>query len=385
VANFRHVKTVPQELLEGESEVVRVLREAEREKPSDGPFRVHRMPQWNPPYWIRQGSEDRLRDFVTWERRTIQPKYGITQGIEYTHTMGVAELYDYEWFFGGFPYSVKGQAAESLGVPPGQKVVYFPRRSFNLWGSRYFILPQFPNGWLDEFRGYASFLHETEPIYPPPVQFQGPGKQDARREWIEKNDIQIRRNLRAFPRAWVVHDSLPVPPLEGKTRAERSGPMQSMLYDADPIWYDATLPLHDPARVAWIDADERVGLRPFLGGQPPGPGEKVKVSYPGPLRVELEATLDFPGIVILADVHYPGWSLTIDDRPAPILRVNRLMRGAAVQAGKHRLVYTYDPRSFRVGGWISLAGLSLLAVLCLGLWIRRPVATSWGGESPAAP
>jgi hypothetical protein len=379
VANSRYVTTVPQFLLEGESELARILNEAEREAPAPGPFRVHRMPQWNPPYWLSHTSPDRLKDLVEWERATLQPKYGITQGVEYTHTMGVAELYDYEWFFGGFPFTVRGQTAASLGIASGQKVVYFPRRSYNLWGTRYFILPQYPNGWMDEFRAYASFLHETEQIYPPPDMFQGPDKKDALKEWIEKNDFQVRRNLQAYPRAWIVHDARGMPRLEGKTRAERSGPMQEILYDADPIWNDSTLAVHDPRRVVWIDNEERLALRSYLGGQLPRPEENVKVNYPSPEQVELDATLEFPGIVILADVFYPGWELTIDGRPAPIYQVNRLMRGAAVAAGMHRLVYTYNPRSVRVGAVLSIAGLILLAFLSAAWWLRPLPLAAWSG------
>ena len=63
----------------------------------------------------------------------------------------------------------------------------------------------------------------------------------------------------------------------------------------------------------------------------------------------LDVTLDSPGLVILADVYYPGWELTIDGKPAPIYRVNGVMRGAAGPDRPHRLVYTYDPQSFRIG------------------------------------
>ena len=48
-----------------------------------------------------------MTDFVTWERGTLQPKYGIDLGVEYTHTIGVAELYDYEWFFARLPPHVR--------------------------------------------------------------------------------------------------------------------------------------------------------------------------------------------------------------------------------------------------------------------------------------
>jgi uncharacterized membrane protein YfhO len=71
-------------------------------------------------------------------------------------------------------------------------------------------------------------------------------------------------------------------------------------------------------------------------------------------------------------VYYPGWELAIDGKPAPIHVVNRLMRGAAVPAGTHRLVYSYAPRSFLVGRVVSILGvvvLALLGVFC----VRRPV------------
>ena len=160
----------------------------------------------------------------TWERATLQPKYGINEGIEYTHTIGVAEIYDYEWFFGGFPRKVWGQTAEWLGVTPGQKVVYFPRRSFDMWNTRYFILPWYPNGWLDESRGFAAFLEESELIYPPHERFQGADKADEIKAWIETHDYQIRRNRQAYPRAWVVHDARRPPSPGGPVpgRAERT-------------------------------------------------------------------------------------------------------------------------------------------------------------------
>ena len=381
VANARYVTTVPQVLFDDEPEVVRLIRQAEQESPSPGPFRVYRMPQWNPTGWLSRSSPDRVRDFVAWERETIQPKYGITEGIEYTHTLGVSELYDYEWFFGGFPFTVRDQTARALEIPSGQKVVYFPRRGFNMWNTRYFVIPQFPNGWMDEFRGFAAFRFEVDLVFPPSGRFQGPNQTEELRTWIETKDYQIYRNRQAFPRAWVVHDSRPLPRQEGKTRVERGGPMQEILYDDDPIWHDSTLTRFDPHRLVWIAPEERLALSKFLSGSSPRPGETVKVSYPRPDRVEIEANLESPGIVVLADVYYPGWRLTIDGQPAPIYRVNQLMRGAAVTEGPHRLVYTYDPPSFRIGGAISLGALAafgLLAVVCK----LRPHAST---IAPAAP
>ncbi len=86
-----------------------------------------------------------------------------------------------------------------------------------------------------------------------------------------------------------------------------------------------------------------------------------------------------PGLVILADVYYPGWELTIDGKPAPIYVVNRLMRGAAVPAGTHRLVYSYTPRSFLVGRAGSILGLGVLALFGIACTLRPvdPVLGDW--------
>jgi uncharacterized membrane protein YfhO len=124
----------------------------------------------------------------------------------------------------------------------------------------------------------------------------------------------------------------------------------------------------DPRRVAWVEAsvDKLMGLAGARDGSEP-----VKViQNRDATRVELEVRLDSPGLVILADVNYPGWQLQLDDKPAEILRTNRAMRGAIVPAGTHRLVYTYRPASMIIGMVIS--GLALLAWSTLISW-RGPI------------
>jgi uncharacterized membrane protein YfhO len=83
----------------------------------------------------------------------------------------------------------------------------------------------------------------------------------------------------------------------------------------------------------------------------------------------MTATLEKPGIVILADVFYQGWHLEVDGKPQEVIRANRMMRGALVPSGTHKLVYTYDPPSFRLGSRISIASAVVLVLLAL---FRRP-------------
>jgi len=257
-----------------------------------------------------------------------------------------------------------------LNVAVGTKVVYYPRRSFDMWNTRYFILPMYPNGWRDEFRGYATFILQTDQIYPKPGTFRGPKGPEALKDWVDHHDFQIFRNEQDHPRAWVVHNKRQVEPLTGMSREERRRSMQEITYSGDPFWIDDTLRAFDPRELAWVESADSLELAPFLPGNLSGRSEPVDVSYPNPQQVALDANLDRPGLVVLADIYYPGWELTIDGKPAPIYRVNRMMRGAAVPSGKHHLVYTYAPRWFRVGKTISLVGLGLLALLGVSCTLR---------------
>ncbi len=106
---------------------LRIIEDEERKHPGPGSFRIHRMPAWHPRSWQTTSSADRALDFVLWEHDTLLPKYGINLGVEYTHTFGVGEIYDHEWFFGSSPRTVRNRVmANALGVALGQKSSTFP-------------------------------------------------------------------------------------------------------------------------------------------------------------------------------------------------------------------------------------------------------------------
>ena len=144
--------------------------------------------------------------------------------------------------------------------------------------------------------------------------------------------------------------------------------MQEILYDDDPIWHDSTLTAYDPHRLVWIDPGRRLARqldRPVSPADRDGQGH-----LPDPQHVEIEANLESPGVVVLADVYYPGWTLTIDDQPAPIYRVNRMMRGAAVGAGPSPGIRLSAELVLQFGGPITLGGLAITALLGLGCLVR---------------
>jgi hypothetical protein len=100
-----------------------------------------------------------------------------------------------------------------------------------------------------------------------------------------------------------------------------------------------------------------------------------------PQRVEIEARLSSPGLVVLADAFYPGWTLSVTTdgvaRDAPIVRTNRVMRGAMLPPGHHRLVYEYRPASVLVGAAISgLTAVALLTIVMLSFRWGHPRTSS---------
>ena len=96
-----------------------------------------------------------------------------------------------------------------------------------------------------------------------------------------------------------------------------------------------------------------------------------------PHEVEIEAVLHEPGLVVLCDQIYPGWELEVhtdgrEARPVEILRTNRVMRGAWLPPGHHRLVYRYRPASFRWGAIISgLGWLGLVVTVAVARIAER--------------
>ena len=77
--------------------------------------------------------------------------------------------------------------------------------------------------------------------------------------------------------------------------------------------------------------------------------------------VTLRATLQRRGIVVLGDQLLDGWSVRVDGRPATPIRVDAVLRGVAVGAGRHEIAWSYRVPGLRAGVGLSVAALLLLA------------------------
>ena len=173
LSNAHLIHTVPQRVFDARPRALDVIERAESREAASGPFRIHRMPNWAPAAWLTRGTADRIETIVRWERDSLRPKYAITEGASYTLTKGTAELSDLLPFFDTMAIRLDAATSRRHGFPSGYEVVYYMRRGFDLWNTRYFILPA--RLVLDSrFRGVLSFLPSTTEIDPPPGAFDGP-------------------------------------------------------------------------------------------------------------------------------------------------------------------------------------------------------------------
>lgn len=88
-------------------------------------------------------------------------------------------------------------------------------------------------------------------------------------------------------------------------------------------------------------------------------------------RVQINAQLSEPGILVLTDAFYPGWKAFVDGKKQRILRANYLFRAVQLPAGKHKVEFIYDPISFKIGLLVSLLTATLLIAVPFVVWICR--------------
>jgi hypothetical protein len=94
-----------------------------------------------------------------------------------------------------------------------------------------------------------------------------------------------------------------------------------------------------------------------------GDGGSARIESYEPEHVVIDATSHGSGLLVLSDLHYPGWKAEVDGEEVDIERVNYMMRGVPLEPGRHRVEFEYEPLSWRIGWILSLVGLAALAAL----------------------
>jgi len=78
------------------------------------------------------------------------------------------------------------------------------------------------------------------------------------------------------------------------------------------------------------------------------------------------------GRVVVSDLAYPGWKVSVDGRPAKSLVVDGVLRAVDVPAGSHVVEWTFAPAAIRHGALLTGLTAILLGAACLVGVLRRP-------------
>ncbi len=88
----------------------------------------------------------------------------------------------------------------------------------------------------------------------------------------------------------------------------------------------------------------------------------VKANY-----LQYESNNKNKGFAVFSEVYYPdGWKTFIDGKEVKHMRVNYILRGLPVPAGKHSIEFKFNPDVVKIGSKITLASSILLGIFLLG-------------------
>lgn len=91
-----------------------------------------------------------------------------------------------------------------------------------------------------------------------------------------------------------------------------------------------------------------------------------------PCELRIDVTAPTGGWLVVADTFYPGWICGVDGQCRPIEVAHEVFRRVRIQSGRHAVVMTYDPLSFRIGLLGTCAGICIaIAVATVPLVARR--------------
>ncbi len=362
IANGWMVATAPARLWHQEPKAAAAMRHHDSRHGDGQPYRVFRSPLWMPPEWRDSPSPNRIAEAVRWDRDTLFPKYPLPAGISLAEVHGALMPYDYRMLLRlARQESGEGAIAE--------------------WFARYAVLDGVP-----ALKGRQPIARDAAPGTGGNNMDPSPERAKLSHAVPRIQPIAALKNASIcflpdpLPRAWIVHRCETLPELSSNVaEALRRRTRQVFWPHGKPRDFKQTALVEGagslfPSRATRHamearPADMEKGSRPLSAAS-------CKVLLDTPTRVELAATLDRPGLVVLCDQFFPGWELDVasDDtpaRPAPILCTNRVMRGAWLEPGNHRLIFRYRPASFTWGAVATAASCILLAARGVVRRIRR--------------
>ena len=173
-------------------------------------------------------------------------------------------------------------------------------------------------------------------------ELDGPGL----RRVHEEGELKTYEMTDPFDWAWIVHD------------VQRAG-------DDEEAYALLNMDEFDLRRSAVVAEGSSDSIAPPAGG------DSIRVVSRESERFVVEVGSTAPGLLILSEVHYPGWKALIDEVPVTPIAADAVLLGVPIPAGEHRVEVFYAPTSLLLGAAIS-GGTLLFCILALGwAWMQQ--------------
>lgn len=141
-----------------------------------------------------------------------------------------------------------------------------------------------------------------------------------------------------LPRAWIV----------GEIQPEKGGNVHQLVEKS-----------FNPAQTAFGKREIKTSKHTI------SPGNVTRIYYKKNGRIEIEAHLTDPGILILSESSYPGWKVFVNGREKKLLWLDLLFQGVQLEKGSHQVVFVFRPKYYPLFSGISIAALLILGLLCI--------------------
>ena len=98
-------------------------------------------------------------------------------------------------------------------------------------------------------------------------------------------------------------------------------------------------PAFDPQQTVLVDGTPSSELPAEGPGE--GGNSSVDITSYSPKEIVLKTLAKSKTVLLLNDRYDPQWTVTVDNRPATLLRCNYIMRGVQVPAGEHTVCFSF--------------------------------------------
>ena len=105
------------------------------------------------------------------------------------------------------------------------------------------------------------------------------------------------------------------------------------------------------------------------------PGDTIYETSYKPNELRYTSVSKNGGLAVFSEIFFPwGWNATIDGKEAEIGRVNYVLRALNVPAGKHEIIFRFDPQSTKTSQTIAFVAIAAiyLAMIAAVLLYKKP-------------